>query len=87
MTGPERDKILLDLSIRVLAMRDVLAVLLALYAKSSGEPDAKLRQISDALELRLAQSQAPSTVFVQIEQMRAEFDWVLEAARLAVGSP
>jgi hypothetical protein len=70
---------------RVLAMRDVVARLLAYEAERAPDKTEFLREISDATDERIhrvtkAQSVDQETLALQ-EKIRREIDWLVAAAR------
>jgi hypothetical protein len=77
-----RDHILL-LTARTVAMRDILARILAHEAQRSDDPDAVLRHYSEAGDARIehAEKRSPSTFEIS-EAIRVQTDWILAAAKV-----
>ena len=48
-----RDKLLTDLSIPTTAHRDMIAMILAIHARSTGNVDGLFREVSEGLDARL----------------------------------
>jgi hypothetical protein len=81
-----RETLLLETVIRALALREVMAVLLAVQARASGDADALFREVSSGLDERLAALNVTEPHLVpHLEGVRGEFDRVVEIARRALG--
>jgi hypothetical protein len=81
-----RETLLRETIIRALALRDVVAVLLALQARASGDADALFREVSSGLDERLAALNVTEPHLVpHLEGIRGEVDRVVEIARRAIG--
>jgi len=81
-----QEAMILEAIIRVVALRDVVAVLLATQARASTNPDAFVREMSEGLDLRLSSMNVTETHLVShIERIRDEYDWIVAAARSALG--
>src|SRR5437868_2692799 len=81
-----RDELIQQLVMRSIALRDVIAVLLAMQALASPDPENLFRVISDGLDQRLDQMKTVPAQMPMVEQIRSEVDWILDAARkLSVG--
>jgi hypothetical protein len=77
-----------NLTIKLLALRDVTVCLLATQARANDDPTTLFREISESLDKRLGQT-IPETANPQVvamgEQIRAEVDRVIGMARRALG--
>jgi predicted metal-dependent HD superfamily phosphohydrolase len=85
MTEAER-KLLFDLALQARALRDAVVMLLAMHARASDDTAAVIREFASGLDDRLSSLRAidPGQV-PYIEQVRREYDWIVEAARLYLG--
>ena len=87
MSEGHRDAVLTELNNRVTALRDMMAILLALQARASADSDAVFREVSAGLDDRLAALNVTEPRLVpHIERIRTEFDWIIAAARASLGS-
>jgi hypothetical protein len=81
-----RETLLQHTVIRGLALREVVAVLLAVQARSSGDAPALFREVSSGLDERLAALNVTESHLVpHLEGVRGEFDRIVEIARRAIG--
>jgi hypothetical protein len=87
----EITKTVVDLSVRVNALRDVVSVLIALRAEQDNDPEVLLQRRSDALNRRVDNALfrgtqlSPGTEFL-IERTRVQYDWMIAAAQSILGA-
>ena len=81
MEDTEARAIIKTLTLRVLAMRDVVARLLAYEARRHGDPAELLRDFSEATESRIAQVSSRKPSLASEEGIRKEIDWIVAAAQ------
>jgi hypothetical protein len=83
MEDKEARKLISELALRVLAMRDVVARLVAYEAQRRDDPDELLRDFAEATETHIADVSRrrgkPSVIGE--EGIRKEVDWIVAAAR------
>jgi hypothetical protein len=82
MDDKQAPEVIATLTLRVLAMRDVLARLLAYEALRHERSEDLLRDFSEATETRIAHvSSARKPSMMAEEGIRKEIDWIVAAAR------
>jgi hypothetical protein len=81
-----REELLLHTVTRAMALRDVVAVLLAMQATSIPDPKSLFRTISDGLDARLDEMKTSDRHMAHVERIRSEFDWILNMARRLSGT-
>lgn len=81
MRGQEK-QLLAEAAARAVALRDAVAVLIALQAKASGDSEGFLKEVSEQLNKRLNDALAEKTELLgPTETIRAEYDWLVDSAR------
>ena len=80
-----RDELIQQLVTRSIALRDVIAVLLAMQALTNPDPENLFRVIADGLDQRLDEMKTVPAQMPMVEQIRSEVDWILNAARKLSG--
>jgi hypothetical protein len=79
-----KERVLADTVIRALAVREMLAAMLAVLARESGESVSFLREFSDLLDKRLAsQGVVDSLLMLHEVQIRSEWDRIISFAQTA----
>jgi hypothetical protein len=80
------ESLLEGLMARTLAIRDVTVVLLAQQAVLTRDPTATLARISNGLSERIDGPELADIGTETLEKIRAEIDWILEAAQTLAAS-
>jgi hypothetical protein len=75
------DDLLEGIMAKTLAIRDVVVVLLANQAASTGDPTTILARISNGLSERIDDPELSDLGTETLEKIRAEVDWILGAAQ------
>jgi hypothetical protein len=74
-----------NLTVRSIAIRDVVARLLAHVALKSDDPGSILREFSGAIDTRVdrfPKDQMTDDIMNLLEGTRKEVDWIIDAARV-----
>lgn len=75
-----------SLQAQVLAIRDVVARLVAYEASRHENPDDLLRDVSEAGDARIDRDTPPNESQMRMREiMRAQIDWMVAAARGLIG--
>ena len=75
-----------NVSVKVAALHDVIVLLLAREARSSGDPERMFTDFSGGLDQRLNKAQSLGMKVDAAKEIRAQFDTIMASARrFAVG--